>query len=463
MSQIPIRLIGWITPCLRASAWAIAIFALTILAPSCSRAPDAGQERTCRALIPALNASNSDIRILKTDDGRSVPGRVRIDYRVQEPGGVARVRLVICHFSIDGIEAPRGELIRLTTENGPVTGASLYFLRRFWLETPDSVLNTPSEPKSERALPASARSGYFLQQAISSLPMIAIYGLFATAYALIYGLIGRIVLTFGEFAALGGTATMIGIAAGTAIGVPSTAALFALAFAVVAWVALTWGGVAARLVLQPLARRPGQHILIATIGMSVALSELLRLAQGNSVRWLPPVWNRMIPIADAGSFSVTTTPMALAVTGIAFFASGLLVLVMRYSAFGRHWRACADDPLAAALFGVNAVGVLVKSFVLAAFIAGLGGLLIAAHYGGLGFAGGTVLGLKALVGAVVGGIGSVGGALVGGLLIGLGEALWSATLPIEWRDIAIFSALAVVLVLFPGGLFGYRELVPRRV
>ena len=65
--------------------------------------------------------------------------------------------------------------------------------------------------------------------------------------------------------------------------------------------------------------------------------------------------------------------------------------------------------------------------------------------------------------AVVGGIGSLGGAFAGGVVIGLAEVAWAATMPIESRDIAIYALLSVILTLRPGGLFGLRDLLPRRV
>ena len=64
----------------------------------------------------------------------------------------------------------------------------------------------------------------------------------------------------------------------------------------------------------------------------------------------------------------------------------------------------------------------------------------------------TTLGLKALVAAILGGIGSIPGAFLGGLLIGVFEAAWSAFLPIDYRDVAVFSLLAIVLALRPGGI-----------
>ena len=82
------------------------------------------------------------------------------------------------------------------------------------------------------------------------------------------------------------------------------------------------------------------------------------------------------------------------------------------------------------------------------------------YYGTVGYAGGIVLGLKALLAAVAGGIGSVPGAFLGGLLLGCAEALWSALFPIEFRDLAIFTLLVVLLVVRPSGLFGFAEPLP---
>jgi branched-chain amino acid transport system permease protein len=58
---------------------------------------------------------------------------------------------------------------------------------------------------------------------------------------------------------------------------------------------------------------------------------------------------------------------------------------------------------------------------------------------------------------VLGGIGSLPGAMLGGLIIGLIETFWSAYFTIQYKDVAAFSMLAVVLIFFPTGLLGHPE------
>ena len=70
---------------------------------------------------------------------------------------------------------------------------------------------------------------------------------------------------------------------------------------------------------------------------------------------------------------------------------------------------------------------------------------------------GFVAGIKAFTAAVFGGIGSLPGAMLGGLVIGLIETFWSAYFSIEYKDVAAFSMLAIVLIFFPTGLLGRPE------
>ena len=48
--------------------------------------------------------------------------------------------------------------------------------------------------------------------------------------------------------------------------------------------------------------------------------------------------------------------------------------------------------------------------------------------------------------------------MLGGLLIGLIETFWSAYATIEYKDVAAFSILVLVLIFRPNGLLGKPEI-----
>jgi branched-chain amino acid transport system permease protein len=111
----------------------------------------------------------------------------------------------------------------------------------------------------------------------------------------------------------------------------------------------------------------------------------------------------------------------------------------------------------ASLSGVNVDRTISLTFVLGAALAAVAGLLYLLYYGVIDFYIGFVAGIKAFTAAVFGGIGSLPGAMLGGLIIGLIETFWSAYFTIEYKDVAAFSMLAIVLIFFPTGLLGRPE------
>jgi branched-chain amino acid transport system permease protein len=434
--------------------------ALTCMLAGCAAGIDAGQARTCRSVIPALNPSDATFEIARTALLGSGDG-VRVEYRARVPGGPSRNRFLECRFAGGNHTSPdRGALIGVTTDTGPLGELRLQLLQRFWLDAEGAAADPEPVPGATLAPPVPRALAIGLQHALFALPPVAIYALLAAAYALVYGLVGRINLAFGELAAVGGYAAFLGFAIagrGSGVAVPL---LFALVLALLA--GLAYGVATGRFVFAPLMRQTGQRVLIGTIALAIALQEGLRLAQGARLKWVQPMLNAPYAVARAGDFVVTVTPLALGAAVLCLLAALALLALMRWSRFGRAWRACADDTLAAALFGIDRNRVLLATFALASTLAGLAGYVMTVYYGTVGYAGGIVLGLKALLAAVAGGIGSVPGAFLGGVLLGCAEALWSALFPIELRDLAIFTLLVVLLVVRPGGLFGFDEPLQRR-
>jgi branched-chain amino acid transport system permease protein len=111
----------------------------------------------------------------------------------------------------------------------------------------------------------------------------------------------------------------------------------------------------------------------------------------------------------------------------------------------------------ASLVGVNIDRTISLTFVIGAALAAVAGVMYLLYYGVIDFYIGFVAGVKAFTAAVLGGIGSLPGAMLGGLLIGLIETMWSAYFSIEYKDVAAFSILIVVLIFLPTGILGRPE------
>jgi branched-chain amino acid transport system permease protein len=111
----------------------------------------------------------------------------------------------------------------------------------------------------------------------------------------------------------------------------------------------------------------------------------------------------------------------------------------------------------AALVGVDTDRTISLTVVIGAALASVAGIMYLLYYGVIDFYIGFVAGIKAFTAAVLGGIGSLPGAMLGGLLIGLIETFWSAYFPAEYKDVAAFSILALVLIFLPSGILGRPE------
>ena len=426
----------------------IAALLLLFSLASCARVLETDQARLCRMTLPALSARDAALAVLgqqEDADGRGVS----IAY--DDPTH----RLAHCRFERPGRPLRSTELQDVAIDGRPLSATSRYFLIRFWLATPEGRAADPLPLGRIEDLPRVRPSAaYALQQALDALPSTAVYALLAASYALIYGLVGRINFAFGALAAAGGYGAAFGAALWA--GAPPAYVLLTAGALGVA-VASGWGAVSGALALAPLRTASGQQVLVATVGLMIFLSELLRLTQGAESTWVAPLLNAPFGLVRAGDFVVTTSADALFSAATALAAGLALLGLMRFSRFGREWRAYADDALAASLFGVDLDAVFLRTFALASALAGLAGFVMTMFYGAVGYGAAATLGLKSLVAAILGGVGSVPGALIGALLLGLFEAAWSAYLPIDYRDVATYALLAAMLALRPGGLLGPIE------
>jgi branched-chain amino acid transport system permease protein len=191
--------------------------------------------------------------------------------------------------------------------------------------------------------------------------------------------------------------------------------------------------------------------------MSFVLSNFSQVTQGAQVKPIPPLITGGYTLYDSGNFAVQLSNVQIVVVVTTIVLLAIFSYLVSRTRFGRDMRACEQDQTMAALLGVDVDRTISYTFVIGAALAAVAGMMSLLYYGLVDFFMGFVAGSKAFTAAVLGGIGSLPGAMLGGLAIGLIETFWSAYFSVEYKDVAAFSILIVVLIFLPTGLLGRPE------
>jgi len=299
---------------------------------------------------------------------------------------------------------------------------------------------------------------YFLQQLINGVTLGSIYGLIAIGYTMVYGIIGMINFAHGDIFMVGSFIALITFLALVALGV--TWIPLALLLVLLAAMLLTsiWGWTVERLAYRPLRESFRLAPLITAIGMSIVLQNFVQIAQGARVKPLQPVITGNHVLTDSDGFAVTLSNIQIIIVITTVVLMAVFSLIIARTALGRAQRACEQDRVMASLLGVNVDRTISLTFVMGAALAAVAGLMYLLYYGVIDFYIGFIAGIKAFTAAVLGGIGSLPGAMLGGLIIGLIETFWAGYFSGEYKDVAAFSILAIVLIFMPSGLLGRPEI-----
>src|SRR5665811_305883 len=298
---------------------------------------------------------------------------------------------------------------------------------------------------------------YFLQQLINGLALGSIYGLIAIGYTMVYGIVGMINFAHGDIFMVGAFIALIAFLALMALGVTMIPLALLLVLIIAMVLTAAWGWTVERIAYRPLRDSFRLAPLITAIGMSIVLQNFIQVAQGARVKPLQPVITGGYEFFKDGEFTVIISNIQILIVVTTLVLMTAFWLIISRTALGRAQRACEQDRLMASLSGVNVDRTISLTFVMGAALAAVAGLLYLLYYGVIDFYIGFIVGIKAFTAAVFGGIGSIPGAMLGGLVIGLIETFWSAYFTIEYKDVAAFSMLAIVLILFPTGLLGRPE------
>jgi branched-chain amino acid transport system permease protein len=139
-------------------------------------------------------------------------------------------------------------------------------------------------------------------------------------------------------------------------------------------------------------------------------------------------------------------PQALWIIGTMVVVTIILHLFLNYTMVGKALKACAINPIASSLVGINPKTMALVAFILASALGAIGGVVLT-PLTPLSYQAGIMLGLKGFVAAAIGGFKSPVAAVFGGLLLGIIESFAVAA---NWGPFnsAYKDAIALVVLLF---------------
>ncbi|MCA1510131.1 ABC transporter permease [Bradyrhizobium sp. NBAIM01] len=281
----------------------------------------------------------------------------------------------------------------------------------------------------------------WLDHTINGLIVGNVYALVAVGLALIFGVSRLINFAQGSIYLVG---AYIGWIAVVQLHTP-----LPLTIIVVAVAAAIVGLIIERFGLRPLQNSVRIAPLLATIGISFVLDQLVMLIFSPNPRALPS----QLPDVRFQVGGGTIGSLDLLIAGVGLSSALLLFVFLRYTKLGWAVRATAQDRDAAMQMGVDVNRVNQAVFGIAAALGGVSGMLVGMYYNQIDPAMSLQATLKGVVAEVVGGAGNVPGAVIGSLLLGLVESYGVAVLGTSYRNLFAFLLLVLVLVLRPNGLF----------
>ena len=283
-----------------------------------------------------------------------------------------------------------------------------------------------------------------IQLVVSGTATGAIYALAGLGFTLLWQASGTINFAQGEFVMLPAFTMLFCVMAGAPLW---------LAFLITCAAAMVVLGVGfKRGIVDPLIRHGVIPLVIATLGLSIALKTIVRAGYSAEAHQFASPF-------PAGQFSVGGITVSYADVGTLFLAGVIVVALQTFvtrTVTGRAMQAVAQNTDAARVLGIDARRMVLYTFLINAVLAAVTALLVTPTYLAK-FDMGDSIGLKAFFAAIIGGFNQTRGALVGGLLIGVLENLvgfyWS---PAYKEGVALMLFLVVILWR-PEGLLGKAE------
>jgi branched-chain amino acid transport system permease protein len=271
----------------------------------------------------------------------------------------------------------------------------------------------------------------------------AVYGLMALGLSVIFGVVRVVNFAHGEMMVL----AMYGvILLNTWLGLDPL-----LSAPLVAIVLFALGYALQRGILNRFIGRPEHEQFILMLGVAGLLTSAMLMAFG------PDAVNVQTSYA-LDSYQVGD----LILDKVRVFAAAGAVLCMallwaffRMSRTGKAIRACADNPMGAAVAGLDVNRFYATAFGIGAACVAAAGTFLLLLVDVQPYLGGDYTLLSFII-VIIGGLGSMPGALLGGLLVGVSEGLSAYFVAPSLKSLFSYGLLILVLLIRPQGLMGRR-------
>ncbi len=215
------------------------------------------------------------------------------------------------------------------------------------------------------------------------------------------------------------------------------------------------GFVLERFLFRRLRTAPAVSKLVVSLGLLVALPEIVKLWIGTDALYgVPTIWPNQFGIYHWGDYAIDGNEAATVIATVVSVI--LLTLLFRYTGLGLRMRAVVESPRMTELAGVNADRVSSMSWMLSSFFAGLAGVLIAPLFSQLAATHFTILLVASIAAAAFARLTSIPMALLGGVLLGILQGILAGYLPLNsilatgLRPSLPFVLLFLLLLFWPG-------------
>ncbi len=196
-----------------------------------------------------------------------------------------------------------------------------------------------------------------------------------------------------------------------------------------------------------------EHVyqILLTFGVALILQEVIIMIWGPIGKSIP-MPRELAGVVDFGVFSFPDYRIFL----IGFIAAICLVvwLMIEKTSYGSIIRAGTENRNMVNCLGIDIYKVFTVVFALGVGLAALAGALTLPMRGAQPLMGDTILTLCFVV-VVIGGMGSFTGAILGGLIVGVVESMMALIWP-PGAMLSTFAAMALVILIRPRGLLGFR-------